>query len=152
MRDPMDFDLTVLLTAPEGGARTTARFALRADAPHLVTVSLGDPHPALWSLPRRLLGEGLFRPCRQGGTRIRPIGLDTRRGIRITLPSDIGDVLLEAPAAPLGAWLERALRHSPLPSTRRPRERPAPDWDQLLYPVPLPWQQGGTGHAGRPLA
>ncbi|WP_377268517.1 SsgA family sporulation/cell division regulator [Peterkaempfera sp. SMS 1(5)a] len=140
MQDPMETDLAVLLLTP-GGGPARARLRLPAEHPHRIRLALHGRYATAWTgrhwtLPRGLLAEGLFRPCRQGGVRIRPIVLDGRRGIRLTLAEGPGEPMLETAAAPLGAWLEQTLRHAP---ARPPRRPPAPDWEELLHPAPLPW-------------
>ncbi|WP_052434629.1 SsgA family sporulation/cell division regulator [Streptacidiphilus melanogenes] len=78
-----------------------------------VTFHLGQDSPVTWVFARELLVEGVFRACGTGDVRIWPTRADGRSLICLALSSPAGEALLEAPAAPIAAWLEQTLRVVP---------------------------------------
>ena len=62
---------------------------------------------------RSLSRPGVFRPCGYGDVRVWPTKAEDRSIVLMALSSPDGDALLQAPAAPLSAWLERTLRVVP---------------------------------------
>ncbi|MDN3293682.1 SsgA family sporulation/cell division regulator [Streptomyces ficellus] len=106
-----ELELT-LVVSPERGIPVPARLTYRTDDPYAVhiTFHLGSDVPVHWTLARELLVEGVFRPCGHGDVRVWPTTLDGRAVVLMALSSPEGEALLEAPAAPVSAWLERTLR------------------------------------------
>ncbi|MEU8567994.1 SsgA family sporulation/cell division regulator [Streptomyces pathocidini] len=106
-----ELELTLVLS-PERGIPVPARLSYRSDDPYAVHVifHIGSECPVNWTFSRELLVEGVFRPCGQGDVRIWPTKVDGRSVVCMALSSPDGDALLEAPAAPVSAWLERTLR------------------------------------------
>jgi hypothetical protein len=104
-----------LILSPQHSVPVPARFSYLADDPYAVHVTfhLGQDTPVTWVFARELLVEGVFRACGQGDVRIWPTRLDGRNAICLALSSPAGDALLEAPAGPVAAWLERTLRRVP---------------------------------------
>ncbi|MBQ0988343.1 SsgA family sporulation/cell division regulator [Streptomyces sp. F63] len=102
----------VLLLTPERSVPVPARLVYRTDDPYAVhiTFHIGSEAPVHWTFARELLVEGVFRPVGEGDVRVRPASADGRAVIRIALRSPDGEALLQAPAAPVSAWLERILR------------------------------------------
>ncbi|WP_030547181.1 SsgA family sporulation/cell division regulator [Streptomyces albus] len=101
-----------LLLAPERSIPVPARLVYRTDDPYAVhiTFHIGSEAPVHWTFARELLVEGVFRPAGEGDVRVRPAKADGRAVIRIALRSPDGEALLQAPVAPVSAWLERTLR------------------------------------------
>ncbi|MEU4684755.1 SsgA family sporulation/cell division regulator [Streptomyces xinghaiensis] len=106
-----ELELGLLLT-PERSIPVPARLAYRTDDPYAVhiTFHIGSEAPVHWTFARELLVEGVFRPAGEGDVRIRPGRADGHAVIRLALRSPDGEALLQAPAAPVSAWLERTLR------------------------------------------
>ncbi|MFJ6565878.1 SsgA family sporulation/cell division regulator [Streptomyces sp. NPDC091292] len=104
-----------LVLSPERSIPVPARLIYRTDDPYAVhiTFHIGTDHPVNWTFARELLVEGVFRPCGHGDVRVWPTKVDGRSVVLVALSSPDGDALLEAPAAPVSAWLERTLRVVP---------------------------------------
>ncbi|WP_447037732.1 SsgA family sporulation/cell division regulator [Streptomyces sp. DSM 118878] len=104
-----------LVVSPERAMPVPARLAYRTDDPYAVhiTFHIGSERPVHWTFARELLIEGVFRPCGHGDVRVWPTKADGRGVVMMALSSPDGDALLEAPAAPVAAWLERTLRVVP---------------------------------------
>jgi len=104
-----------LVLSPERSIPVPARLAYRTDDPYAVHISfhIGTEAPVNWTFARELLIEGIFRPCGEGDVRVWPTKAGDRSVIRMALASPDGSALLEAPAAPVSAWLERTLRVVP---------------------------------------
>ncbi|MEY9849196.1 SsgA family sporulation/cell division regulator [Streptacidiphilus sp. MAP5-3] len=104
-----------LVLSPERGMPVPALLMYCANDPYAVhmTFHLGQDCPVTWVFARELLVEGVFRACGQGDVRIWPTRADGRNLICMALSSPAGDALLEAPTAPVAAWLERTLRLVP---------------------------------------
>lgn len=104
-----------LVLSPERSIPVPARLAYRTDDPYAVHISfhIGTEAPVNWTFSRELLIEGVFRPCGEGDVRVWPAKTGDRNVLRMALASPDGSALLEAPAAPVSAWLERTLRVVP---------------------------------------
>lgn len=104
-----------LVLSPERSIPVPARFTYRSDDPYAVHVTfhIGSDHAVHWSFARELLVEGVFRPCGHGDVRVWPSKTDGRSVVLLALSSPKGNALLEAPATPVTAWLERTLRAVP---------------------------------------
>ncbi|MER6127671.1 SsgA family sporulation/cell division regulator [Streptomyces sp. NPDC001795] len=104
-----------LVLSPERSVPVPARLGYRTDDPYAVhiTFHINSDHPVSWTFARELLVEGVFRPCGHGDVRVWPAKAGGRSAVLIALNSPGGDALLEAPAAPVSAWLERTLRLVP---------------------------------------
>jgi hypothetical protein len=135
-----------LVLSPERSVPVPARLAYRSDDPYAVHVSfhIGSEHPVDWTFARELLVEGVFRPCGHGDVRVWPTKVDGRGVVLMALSSPDGDALLEAPAAPVSAWLERTLRIVP-PGTESGRFDLDDGLTELLAPAP---RFSGDGKAG----
>ncbi|MBR8641914.1 SsgA family sporulation/cell division regulator [Streptomyces tuirus] len=122
-----------LVLSPERGIPVPARLGYRTDDPYAVHVTfhINSGHPVHWTFARELLVEGVFRPCGQGDVRVWPTKSEGRGVVLMALSSPDGDALLEAPAAPVSAWLERTLRVVP-PGTEREQLGLDDELDQLL--------------------
>ncbi|MEV3875225.1 SsgA family sporulation/cell division regulator [Streptomyces sp. NPDC049906] len=126
-----------LVLSPERSIPVPALLAFRTEDPFAVHVTfhIGTAHPVNWTFSRELLIEGVFRPCGQGDVRVWPTKADGRSVVLVALTSPDGDALLEAPAAPVSAWLERTLRIVP-PGTEADRLRIDDGLAALLAPTP----------------
>lgn len=104
-----------LILSPERGIAVPARLSYHSDDPYAVHVTfhINSDHPVYWTFSRDLLVEGVFRPCGHGDVRVWPTKAEGRGVVLMALSSPDGDALLEAPAAPVSAWLERTLRVVP---------------------------------------
>ncbi|WP_329410431.1 SsgA family sporulation/cell division regulator [Streptomyces sp. NBC_00704] len=104
-----------LILSPERGIPVPARLGYRSDDPFAVHVTfhIDSQTPVAWTFARELLVEGVFRPCGHGDVRVWPTKAEGRAVVLMALSSPDGDALLEAPAAPVSAWLERTLRAVP---------------------------------------
>ncbi|MFF2845499.1 SsgA family sporulation/cell division regulator [Streptomyces sp. NPDC058001] len=104
-----------LVLSPERSIPVPARLTYRTDDPYAVHIAfhIGTDQPVNWTFARELLVEGVFRPCGHGDVRVWPTKIDGRSVVLVALSSPDGDALLEAPAAPVSAWLERTLRVVP---------------------------------------
>ncbi|MFG2134092.1 SsgA family sporulation/cell division regulator [Streptomyces sp. NPDC048751] len=104
-----------LVLSPELSIPVPARLDYRSDDPFAVHVTfhIDSEHPVEWTFARELLVEGVFRPCGNGDVRVWPTKVDGRSVVLMALSSPDGDALLQAPAAPVSAWLERTLRVVP---------------------------------------
>ncbi|GGX87371.1 SsgA family sporulation/cell division regulator [Streptomyces anandii] len=104
-----------LVLSPERAIPVPARLEYRTDDPYAVhiTFHVDCDRPVHWTFARELLVEGVFRPCGQGDVRVWPSRSGERGVVLMALASPTGEALLEAPAAPVSAWLERTLRVVP---------------------------------------
>ncbi|MEV5435871.1 SsgA family sporulation/cell division regulator [Streptomyces sp. NPDC052682] len=104
-----------LVLSPAHGVPVPARLGYRSDDPYAVHVTfhIDSGRPVHWTFARDLLVEGVFRPCGHGDVRVWPAKARGRDVVLMALSSPDGDALLEAPAAPVSAWLERTLRIVP---------------------------------------
>lgn len=104
-----------LVLSPERSTPVAARLTYRTDDPFAVHMDfhLGMSSTVHWVFARELLTEGVFRPCGQGDVRVWPSRAGARTLLCLALSSPDGDVLLEAPAGPVSAWLERTMRVVP---------------------------------------
>lgn len=104
-----------LVLSPERSVPVPALLEYRADDPFAVHMvfHLGQDSPVHWVFARELLVEGVFRACGHGDVRIWPARMNNRNVVCLALSSPAGDALLEAPAAPVSAWLEQTLRTVP---------------------------------------
>jgi hypothetical protein len=104
-----------LVLSPQRSIPVAARLGYRTDDPYAVhiTFHIDSDHPVSWTFARELLVEGVFRPCGQGDVRVWPTKASGRSVVLMALSSPGGDALLQAPAAPVSAWLERTLRIVP---------------------------------------
>ncbi|MBW1603188.1 SsgA family sporulation/cell division regulator [Streptomyces sp. JJ66] len=114
-----ELELTLVLP-PDRRVPVPSKLSYRTDDPFAVHVDfhLGSPRLVHWTFARELLVEGVFRPSGDADVRVWPAApRGTRAGRRtvvcVALSSPEGEALLEAPAGPLGAWLERTLRLVP---------------------------------------
>jgi Streptomyces sporulation and cell division protein, SsgA len=110
-----------LVLSHERSVPVPARLGYRTDDPYAVhiTFHIDSDQPVSWTFARELLVEGVFRPCGHGDVRVWPTKAAGRSLVLIALSSPGGDALLEAPAAPVSAWLERTLRLVPPGSETR---------------------------------
>ncbi|MFC9686360.1 SsgA family sporulation/cell division regulator [Streptomyces sp. NPDC056948] len=116
MRTVVERELELkLVLSPERWIPVPALLGYRSDDPYAVHVTFhtASEHPVHWTFARDLLVEGVFRPCGQGDVRVWPTRAEGRGVVLMALSSPDGDALLEAPAAPVSAWLERTLRVVP---------------------------------------
>ncbi|MFE5404622.1 SsgA family sporulation/cell division regulator [Streptomyces sp. NPDC056580] len=104
-----------LVLSPERSVPVPARLGYRSRDPYAVhlTFHTDSEHPVEWTFARELLVEGVFRPCGHGDVRVWPTKAEGRGVVLIALSSPDGDALLELPATPVCAWLERTLRAVP---------------------------------------
>ncbi|MGW4440214.1 SsgA family sporulation/cell division regulator [Streptomyces sp. NPDC004596] len=104
-----------LVLSPERSVPVPARLGYRSGDPYAVhlTFHTNSEHPVEWTFARELLVEGVFRPCGHGDVRVWPTKAEGRGVVLIALSSPDGDALLELPATPVSAWLERTLRAVP---------------------------------------
>ncbi len=104
-----------LVLSPERSVPVPARLGYHSDDPYAVHVTfhITSERPVHWTFSRDLLVEGVFRPCGHGDVRVWPTKSEGRSVVLMALSSPDGDALLEAPAAPVSAWLERTLRVVP---------------------------------------
>ncbi|MEW2495959.1 MULTISPECIES: SsgA family sporulation/cell division regulator [Streptomyces] len=109
-----ELDLELVL-APGQSVPVPARLGYRTDDPYAVhiTFHIDCAQSVHWTFARELLIEGVFRACGNGDVRLWPAKTRGRSVVLIALSSPNGDALLEAPAAPVSAWLERTLRLVP---------------------------------------
>ncbi|MGD9486228.1 SsgA family sporulation/cell division regulator [Streptomyces sp. TRM70308] len=113
-----ELDMT-LVHPPDRRFPVPTRLRYRTDDPFAVHVDfhLDAARPVHWTFARDLLVEGVFRPCGDADVRVWPAGARdapaARRVVCVALSSPEGDALLEAPAGPLAAWVERTLRLVP---------------------------------------
>lgn len=100
-----------LVLSPEHSVPVPARLSYRADDPFAVHVAfhVGSEAPVNWTFARDLLVEGVFRPSGHGDVRIWPTKVEGRSVVCLALSSPDGSALVEAPAGPIGAWLEHTL-------------------------------------------
>ncbi|WP_340561214.1 SsgA family sporulation/cell division regulator [Streptomyces sp. GSL17-111] len=111
----------VLVLSPERSVAVPAKLLYRTDDPYAVHVSfhIGSDSPVHWTFARELLVEGVFRPSGHGDVRVWPLsgghgGRPQRRNeVCVALSSPEGEALLQAPAGPVAAWVERTLRLVP---------------------------------------
>ncbi len=105
-----EFELRLILS-PEHSVPVPARLRYLAGDPFAVHVSfhVGSEAPVHWTFARELLIEGVRQPSGHGDVRIWPTKADTRDVVCLALSSPDGNALVEAPTAPLTAWLERTL-------------------------------------------
>ncbi|MDQ1019201.1 SsgA family sporulation/cell division regulator [Streptomyces afghaniensis] len=116
MRTVVERELELnLVLSPERRIPVPARLGYVTDDPYAVHVTfhVDSAHPVRWTFARDLLVEGVFRPCGRGDVRVWPTKAEGRGVVLVALSSPDGDALLEAPAAPVSAWLERTLRVVP---------------------------------------
>jgi hypothetical protein len=104
-----------LVLSPERSTPVAAKLTYRTDDPFAVHMDfhLGTSSTVHWVFARELLTEGVFRPCGHGDVRVWPSRAGARTLLCLALSSPDGDVLLEAPAGPVSAWLERTMRAVP---------------------------------------
>jgi hypothetical protein len=104
-----------LVLSRERSVPVPARLGYRTDDPYAVRITfhIDSDEPVSWTFARELLVEGVFRPCGHGDVRVWPGKAEGRSVVLIGLSSPGGEALLEAPAAPVSAWLERTLRLVP---------------------------------------
>ncbi|WP_181796927.1 SsgA family sporulation/cell division regulator [Streptomyces sp. WELS2] len=104
-----------LVLSPEENVPVPARLTYRSDDPYAVHIAfhINSEHPVHWTFARELLVEGVFRPCGHGDVRVWPGRSDGRGVVLMALSAPDGDALLQAPVAPVSAWLERTLRAVP---------------------------------------
>ncbi|MDQ0748784.1 hypothetical protein QF034_003015 [Streptomyces africanus] len=116
MRTVVERELELnLVLSPERRIPVPARLGYVTDDPYAVHVTfhIDSAHPVHWTFARDLLVEGVFRPCGRGDVRVWPAKAEGRGVVLVALSSPDGEALLEAPAAPVSAWLERTLRVVP---------------------------------------
>ncbi|MEE1928116.1 SsgA family sporulation/cell division regulator [Streptomyces sp. TRM 70351] len=109
-----ELELTLVLS-PEHSVPVPARLVYRADDPYAVHVTfhIGSSGPVHWTFARELLVEGARRSCGEGDVRVWPVRRAGGGALRLALSSPEGEALLEAPAGPVAAWVERTLRLVP---------------------------------------
>ncbi|WP_431782383.1 SsgA family sporulation/cell division regulator [Streptomyces chumphonensis] len=111
----------VLVLSPERSVAVPAKLLYRTDDPYAVHVSfhIGSDSPVHWTFARELLVEGVFRPSGHGDVRVWPLSAGhggrphRRNAVCMALSSPEGEALLQAPAGPVAAWVERTLRLVP---------------------------------------
>ncbi len=132
-----ELELTLVLS-PERSVPVPARLVYRTDDPFAVhiTFHVGTDSPVNWTFARELLVEGVFRPSGHGDVRIWPTKVEGRSVICLALNSPDGSALLEAPSAPVAAWLERSLRVVP-PGTEHEQLGMDDELSRLLAPTTL---------------
>lgn len=125
-----------LVLSPQASICVPARLEYRTGDPYAVHVTfhLGSHAPVTWAFARDLLVEGVFRPSGHGDVRIWPTKSGGRSVVCLALSSPDGDALLEAPSAPVAAWLERTLRVVP-PGSEHMRLRMNDGLNRLLAPT-----------------
>lgn len=145
-----------LVLASDYAVPVPARLSYSDEDPYAVHVSFhtNSPEPVNWTFARELLVEGVFRPCGHGDVRIWPTKVGGRSVVCLALTSPDGDALLEAPSAPVAAWLERTLRAVP-PGSEADRLGVDDGLRSLLAPAsaddsPLsdPWAADESGETG----
>lgn len=145
-----------LVLSSECSVAVPARLSYGDDDPYAVHVSfhINSAQPVHWTFARELLVEGVFRPCGHGDVRIWPTKVEGRGVICMALTSPDGDALLEAPSAPVAAWLERTLRAVP-PGTEADLLGLDEGLRLLLAPTPVddlylsdPWPSDESGEPG----
>ncbi|MBB5117772.1 hypothetical protein FHS36_001178 [Streptomyces eurocidicus] len=101
-----------LVLSPDRSIPVPARLSYRSADPYAVHISfhVTSDSPVNWTFARELLVEGVFRPSGHGDVRVWPTHTDGRSLVCMALSSPDGEALLEAPASPVAAWLERTLR------------------------------------------
>ncbi|KPI17336.1 sporulation and cell division protein SsgA [Actinobacteria bacterium OK074] len=126
-----------LVLSPERSIPVPALLSYRTDDPYAVHISfhINSEVPVNWTFARELLVEGVFRPCGHGDVRVWPTKVAGRSVVLMALSSPDGDALLEAPAAPVSAWLERTLRVVP-PGTEGEQLGLDEALAELLAPTP----------------
>lgn len=104
-----------LVLSPARSIPVPALLAYRTDDPYAVHTAfhIGSAAPVHWTFARDLLVEGVFRPAGHGDVRVWPTRSAERDLVCLALSSPDGDALLQAPTAPVAAWLERTLRSVP---------------------------------------
>jgi hypothetical protein len=127
-----------LVLSPERSVPVAALFAYRTEDPYAVhlTFHIDSVHPIRWTFARDILIDGIFRPSGHGDVRVWPVKTETdgrlaARALMLALTSPDGDALLQAPADPVAAWLERTLRIVP-PGSEGDRLGWDDDLSQLL--------------------
>ncbi|MFF5444430.1 SsgA family sporulation/cell division regulator [Streptomyces sp. NPDC012888] len=142
-----------LVLSPERSVAVPARLVYRSVDPFAVHITFhaGTSAPVNWTFARELLVEGVFRPCGHGDVRVWPTQVDGRSVLCMALSSPDGDALLEAPAVPVSAWLERTLRVVP-PGGEAERLGLDEALAELLAPTPAddawlrdPWPSDESG-------
>ncbi|MCD9141511.1 SsgA family sporulation/cell division regulator [Streptomyces albireticuli] len=100
-----------LVLSPDHSIPVPARLSYRSADPYAVHISfhVTSDSPVNWTFARELLVEGVFRPSGHGDVRVWPTHADGRSLVCMALSSPDGEALLEAPASPVAAWLERTL-------------------------------------------
>ncbi|WP_424213599.1 SsgA family sporulation/cell division regulator [Streptomyces sp. BI20] len=147
-----------LVMSPERAVAVPARLTYRSEDPFAVHIAFhtASDSPVDWTFARELLVEGVFRPCGHGDVRIWPTKIDGAQVLCMALSSPDGDALLEAPALPVSAWLERTLRAVP-PGAEMDLVGLDEELTELLAPTPAdelwlrdPWSGPGedTGPEG----
>lgn len=126
-----------LVLSPEHSVAVPARLTYRVNDPYAVHVTfhVGSEAPVGWTFSRELLVEGVFRPCGHGDVRVWPTKVKEGSVICIALTSPEGDALVEAPSAPVAAWLEQTLRAVP-PGTEGDLLGIDEGLDELFGPAP----------------
>ncbi|WP_055630287.1 SsgA family sporulation/cell division regulator [Streptomyces hirsutus] len=104
-----------LLIAPGHSIGVETRLSYDPHDPYAVHVDfqVGTHAPVTWLFARELLAQGMFGPCGQGDVRVWPVGTGSRRMLCLALAAPDGQVLLEAPSAPVEQWLQRTYRRVP---------------------------------------
>lgn len=127
-----------LVLSPERSVAVPALLTYRTADPYAVHIvfHLGSERPVAWTFARELLVEGVFRPCGHGDVRVWPTKVAGREVVLMALTSPDGDALLEAPALPVTAWLERTLRIVP-PGTEAEHLGIEDGLRHLLSPMPV---------------
>ncbi|WP_405465608.1 SsgA family sporulation/cell division regulator [Streptomyces jietaisiensis] len=127
-----------LVLSPERSVPVAALLAYRTADPYAVhlTFHIDSVRPIRWSFARDILIDGVFRPSGHGDVRVWPVraeagGGPASRSLMLALTSPDGDALLQAPADPVAAWLERTLRVVP-PGSEGERLGLDDDLSQLL--------------------
>jgi hypothetical protein len=127
-----------LVLSPERSVPVAALLAYRTADPYAVhlTFHIDSVRPIRWSFARDILIDGVFRPSGHGDVRVWPVraeagGGAASRSLMLALTSPDGDALLQAPADPVAAWLERTLRVVP-PGSEGERLGLDEDLSQLL--------------------
>ncbi|MFJ4415808.1 SsgA family sporulation/cell division regulator [Streptomyces sp. NPDC088925] len=142
-----------LLVSPERTVAVPARLTYRTDDPYAVHIlfHLNSESPVAWTFSRELLIEGVFRPSGHGDVRVWPAKEDGRETVRVALTSPDGEALVQVPALPMTAWLERTLRLVP-PGTEGELLGMEEGLEHLLAPMPVeelwqrdrdPWREEG---------
>ncbi len=126
-----------LVLSPDQSVPVPARFAYRADDPYAVHIvfHIGSQAPVSWTFSRDLLLEGVYRACGSGDVRVWPSKVHGRGMVCLALSAPGGNALLEAPSAPVTAWLESTLRVVP-PGSEYERLGIDEGLRRLLEPMP----------------